>query len=236
MHRPPLDPIESINVKVDRADGDGYVLLRHGENEENPVLFNADNLERNFYTFWKEAPHHENSIPLWECIINHDVADERENGRATSVNPLYLQATQTACFEDSRGQEYPLYTINIDGLDHTNLLAAKGAGISEFQIRLVENFIDKKLKENPRARFRLAGHFSAEDDIVKTPWYLPLRGRKTKSARKAFCKLLSREEIISYTFGHTHRRNIPSQRLGMVSHQAFGRFFGKRYFLVLYGS
>lgn len=208
LHREMMDPIETIRVNVDRADGKSYCLLGPGSCEEKKVEFTKDYLERNFYTFWKEAPPSQTSVPLWECIINHDVADEREDGRATRVNPLYLQATEIACFKNSKGEEYPLYTINIDGLDHTNLLAAKGAGISEFQVRLIEIFIDKKLKENPRARFRMAGHFSAEDDILKTPWYLPWRERKTKNAREAFYKLLSREEIISYTFGHTHRRNI----------------------------
>ena len=208
LHRPPLDPVESINVKIDRADGEGYCVLSPAPCSEKRVAFSPENLERNFYTFWREAPASDTSVPLWECVINHDVANEREDGRGTEVNPIYLQATQTTCFEDSQGREYPLYTINIDGLDHTNLLAAKGAAVSEFQIRLIENFIDKKLKENPRARFRMAGHFSAEDDIMKTPAYLPWRSRKTKSARNAFRKLLSREEIISYTFGHTHRRNI----------------------------
>jgi hypothetical protein len=66
-------------------------------------------------------------------------------------------------------------------------------------MRLVENFIDRTLKENPNARFKLSAHFAAER---------VLRGDTSCATRELLKNLLSREEVVLFTGGHSHDRQI----------------------------
>lgn len=199
-----------LTTAVHKADYDGYELLSNEESSER-VAFSRENLDRNFKTFWKPTRGTELGLTretrFWECIINYDIADQKHRYRGTDVNPLYLQASETARFRAEDEKEYPVFTISIDGLDHRNLLTAVGAGVSEFQVRLIETFMDRMLLENPRARFKISSHFSAQD-LVSVPWYMPWRRRRGAKAREAFRRLLAREEVILYSFGHTHARNV----------------------------
>lgn len=209
-HRQDLPMPKRITTAVDQADGESYQLLK-GEGKEERVPFTEENLERNFETFWKPSKGTEQNVTretrFWECIVNYDIADERQKLRGTDVNPIYIQASETARFRADDGTDYPVYTISIDGLDHKNLVAALGAGVSEFQTRLIETFMDRMLRENSNARFKISSHFSASD-IVDVPWYMPWRRRGTKKAREGFRKLLQREEVVLYSYGHTHRRAL----------------------------
>ncbi|HEX5037634.1 MAG TPA: hypothetical protein VFX30_10785, partial [bacterium] len=116
-------------------------------------------------------------------------------------------ASETARFRAADGTEYPVYTVSLDGLDHKNLLAAVGGGVSEFQVRLIETFMDRMLRENPRARFKISSHFAAKE-LVSVPWSMPWRARKGARAREAFRKVLAREEVMLFSYGHTHRREV----------------------------
>lgn len=196
-----------IATSVHAADYDGYQLLK----SKKKTAFSAENLQKNFRAFWKRSKGTKMGLnretQFWECIVNYDIADEKQKSRTTDVNPFYIQAAEVCRFRVSDGTDYPVYTISIDGLDHVNLVAATGAGISELQVRLIEIFMDQMLKENPRARFKFSCHFSAED-LAKTKLLFPWRRRRGKKAREAFRRLLSREEVILYSFGHTHSRGV----------------------------
>jgi hypothetical protein len=199
-----------LTTAVHAADYDGYQLLQ-GQGEAERIPFSPENLERNFKTFWKPTKGTQMGITretrFWECIVNYDIADDKQDLRATKVNPIYLQASETARFHADDGTEYPVYTISVDGLDHNNLVAAVGAGVSEFQVRLIENFMETALRENSRARFKISSHFSAKE-LTSVPWYMPWRARHQKRAREAFRRLLARDEVILFSFGHTHRRSF----------------------------
>lgn len=196
-----------ITTAVHAADSDSYQLVADSER----VAFTPENLDLNFQTFWRPTKGTKAGLPretrLWECIINYDIADEMQTLRGTHVNPFYLQASETARFLGSDGNDYPVYTISIDGMDHRNLLSAVGGGVSEFQVRLIETFVEERLRENPRARFKISSHFAA-NELIGVPWYLPWRRWRTGKARKMFANLLRREEIILYSFGHTHERKV----------------------------
>ncbi len=196
-----------ITTAVDTADDGGYQLLDSNER----IAFTPENLERNFRTFWRPTKGVQIKSPresrLWECVVNYDIADQRQDGRATKVNPIYLQASEVCRFRASDDTEYPVYTISIDGLDHTNMMAAVGAGVSGFQVRLIETFIEERLRENPRARFKISSHYSAQN-LTSVPWYMPWRRWQGGRGRELFGQLLKREEIILYSFGHTHQRRV----------------------------
>jgi len=209
-HREEMPKPKRISARVHAADGNGYQLLR-SDDLEVTYPFSSDRLEETFKTFWRASKGTQTNAPretrFWECVVNYDIADERQEQRGTEVNPIYLQASETARFTAEDGSEYPVYTISLDGLDHKNLVAAVGAGVTEFQTRLIETFMDRMLKENPNARFKISSHFSAAE-IVDVPWYMPWRRRGTQQARDAFRKLLQREEVILFSYGHTHRRDV----------------------------
>ncbi len=200
-----------LTTAVHEADYDGYQLLVGHDQPEERVAFSPKNLDRNFRTFWKPTKGTETNSPretrFWECIVNYDIANEKQRLRATQVNPIYIQASETARFRADDGTEYPVYTLSLDGLDNKNLLAAVGGGLSELQVRLLETFMEKMLKENPRARFKISSHYSAKE-LVSVPWYMPWRRRKAKAAREAFRRLLAREEVVLFSYGHTHSRKV----------------------------
>jgi hypothetical protein len=202
---------ERITTAVHEADYDGYQLLVGHDRPEERVAFSAENLDRNFRTFWKPTKGTETNSPretrFWECIVNYDIANEKQRLRATKVNPIYIQASETARFRADDGTEYPVYTLSLDCLDHKNLLAAVGAGVSGLQVRLLEIFMEKMLRENPRARFKISSHYSAKD-LVSVPWYMPWRRREGKKAREAFRRLLACEEVVLFSYGHTHARKV----------------------------
>jgi len=206
-HRKDMPGPEKINTAVDEADGRGVKLL----GTENVISFKPEHQDLLFHAFWRASratrDHSTQETRFWECLVNYDIADQKEKYRTTKVNPFYLQASETCRLKSNDGCEYPVYTISLDGLDHTNLVAAVGGGVSELQVRLIENFMNQMLKENPRARFKISSHFSAKD-LTKPPWYMFWRRRKGAEGREAFRKLLSREEIILYSYGHTHERKI----------------------------
>ena len=206
---------KKLTTAVHAGDSGGYQLL----GSEERVAFSPQNLDKNFRTFWKPSKGTQLGLNretrFWECIVNYDIADEKHTGRGTKVNPIYLQASEPGRFRaSSDGTEYPVYTISIDGLDHTNMIAAIGGGVSELQVRLIETFIEERLRENPRARFKISSHFSAKD-LTSVPWYMPWRRWNGKKAREAFRRLLGREEIIFYSFGHTHERGVTDLNKGL---------------------
>ncbi|HSA58076.1 MAG TPA: hypothetical protein VLJ37_00110 [bacterium] len=200
-----------LTTAVHEADYEGYQLLPHNDQPEEHVPFTPENLERNFQTFWKPTKGTQTGLTretrFWECIVNYDIADAKQKMRGTKVNPIYLQASETARFRADDGTEHPVYTLSLDNLDHNNLVAALGAGVSEFQVRLLETFMERMLRENPRARFKISSHFSAKD-LVDVPWYMPWRRRRSKKAREAFRRLLAREEVVLFSYGHTHSRKV----------------------------
>lgn len=206
-HREDKPGPKRITTAVHAADYNGYQLL----GSEEAIAFLPENLERNFRTFWKPSKGTQMGLTretrFWECIVNYDIAGEKHKGRGTKVNPIYLQASETARIRAKDGTECPVFTISIDGLDHRNFLAAIGAGVSELQVRLIETFMERMLRENPRARFKISSHFSARE-IVSPPWYLPWRRWGSGKARKAFRRLLSKEEVILFSYGHTHERKV----------------------------
>ncbi len=155
-----------------------------------------------FGRFWKQSS---GDRSYWECLINYDVADLKETERGGRTPSLYLQA-----HEQSRhrigDREVPVFDISLDTQDHHHLLAII-PGISEFQIRLVESFMDHQLRQNPEARFRLSAHFPLRD--VASGITGLFASCRDKAALK---RLLSREEIILVTGAHTHERAVHDLR------------------------
>src|SRR5262249_39704808 len=91
---------KNLTTAVHAADYDGYQLLKG--NSEERVAFTSENRERNFQTFWKPTKGTQMGLSretrFWECIVNYDIADDKQKLRGTEVNPIYLQASETARF------------------------------------------------------------------------------------------------------------------------------------------
>ncbi len=195
--------LNDINVSIAAADYDGYAL----PGSADKIPFDEAHRAQNFTTFWKPVIRQDpakNEQPSWECLVNCQEIDREEADRETPVTPFYIQATEQSRFHLKDGSEIPVYTISMDGLDNNNLLPAINAEMSELQIRAIETFMDQMLQQNPQARFKLACHYSSQE-MLKSPWIRRWRGRRM---RKALRRLLSREEVILYTYGHTHEREV----------------------------
>lgn len=200
LHRHHENPpsVERISTSVKKASGRGYTL----EGARAEVRFVPENSSRNFETFWKPTTGVDGKTRYWETLINFDTADLPIDKRPSKVTPFYVQATEEARFHLDDGAQVPVYTISMDSLDNGSPIAVI-PGISALQVRLVENFIDEKLKENPNARFKLSSHFSA---------MRILKGDTSCEARDLFRKLLSREQVVLFSGGHTHVREIANLR------------------------
>ncbi len=196
-HRSATPGVEAINRSVHRANYEGYELTTG-----QPVPFDEAHRRQNFETFWSPSPATQrgdaSEAPFWEAMVNHEVANDDVAERPTDVNPFYIQAAETVRFQLGGGAEVPVYTLSLDSVDTANMIATR-PGISELQIRLIETFIEEKLAENPNARFKVSCHFSASSMLNRSV---------TRRARRAFKKLLARDEIILFTSGHDHYRKI----------------------------
>lgn len=181
--------IEGLNVRVEKAD----------------------NCKPTFATFWRPVASPDadgqERVSYWECLVNYDQADLPADKRKGKVTPFYIQATEEVRFQLEDGVEVPVYTISLDTLDSRNFISVL-PGVSELQIRLVEIFIEEKLKENPNARFKLSAHFPAER---LNNWTTPC------AVKKAFKRLLAREEVILFVCGHSHKRDVQdlTQKMGL---------------------
>jgi len=191
-HRTPVRTVEETSVRVAKADAKSYAL-----EGSSPVAFSPENRGRDMETFWKPTPDRDGKTRFWEAVVNFHVAEEMPDQRSTKVNPFYLQACEEARFVLDDGSEVPVYNINLDSLDHGHVLAVQPA-ISELQVRLVQAFIEQKLLENPNARFKLSAHFSS----------VSIAKGSSCATREIFKQLLSREEIILFSGGHTHQREL----------------------------
>lgn len=159
------------------------------EVRENDEAYRSASYEH----FWKCSAA---DLSYWECLVNYDVADRKQTERGGRTPAIYLQAHEHARIPiDDR--EVPVFDISLDTQDHNHLLAVM-PGISEFQIRLVESFMDHQLRLNPHARFRLSAHF---------PLSRVSNFFSSCEEKKALRRLLSREEIIFVTGAHTHARD-----------------------------
>ncbi len=199
-HREDPIPLEAINMPIHQADYDGYQPI----STEERIPFLDQNRAANFNAFWKQtsSPGDAGQAQTrhWECVVNYDIANTPERD-SSAVHPIYLQATETVRFHTRDGSEVPVYTISLDGMDNNSLLAIDGT-MSEFQVRLVELFMDQMKAENPKAKFKFSSHFSAKS-LTSSLFFWRIR-----RARKAFRRLLGREELILFSFGHTHERGI----------------------------
>ena len=187
--RPKAPPVEAINVEVHDAS------YKH---------FTTNQL---FATFWRQAPGQE---PLWECLVNYQIANQPERDRKSKVPPFYLQASEEGRVRTSDGREVPVFTVSLDSQDLENPLAVL-PGISELQVRLVETFIDEMRARYPDALFKLSAHFPAGRLLGKKEAWYDIRSwfnRTSRAARHAFKKLLSREEVILFVSGHVHGREV----------------------------
>ncbi len=212
--------VERINTAVQKADYNGY-RLNNGEQGQ----FTATSLNENFHTFWHSSKGTKlatpSESPYWDCLVNYQVADLDAGERGTKVTPFYIQASQDARFKLEDGREVPVYSISIDTSDTDNPFVVF-PGMSALQVRLIETFIDYVRQHQPEARFKLSAHFPAAR-IIQQPkgilgrvwsWINPFVDRKV---RRAFKRLLSREEIIFFNSAHTHDREVNdlTKRLGL---------------------
>lgn len=196
--RPDGSTPEGLNVRVAEAGNEGYRLV----GEKNPVPFDEAHRTQTHETFWRRSA---SDTPFWECLVNYDVADLPRRERKGRADPFYLQASEQG-LED--GSEVPVYAISLDTQDHDHLMSV-WPGVSEFQIRLMETFIDERLKENPAARFKLSSHFPTSKILG---WYAGC------GAKKALKRLLSRKEVVFFASAHTHEREVEklTERLGLA--------------------
>jgi hypothetical protein len=193
-HHPNPPPIDKIATSVKKASGRGYTL----PTSRAEVPFTSENSARTFETFWKPTAGVDGKTRYWETLVNFETADLPIDKRPSAVTPFYVQATEEARFHLDDGTQVPVYNISMDSLDNGSPIAVI-PGISALQVRLVENFIDEKLKENPNARFKLSSHFSA----IRI-----MKGDTSCEARALFRKLLSREQVVLFSGGHTHIREL----------------------------
>lgn len=193
-HHPNPPPIETVNTRVQKASGRGYTPA----SARAEIPFTPENADRTFETFWKPSAGVDGKTRYWEALVNYDTADLPADKRPSKVTPFYVQAVEEARFHLDDGTQVPVYAISMDSLDNGSPIAVI-PGVSSLQVRLVENFIEQKLKENPNARFKLSSHFSA----VRI-----LKGDTSCEARDLLKKLLSREQVVLFSGGHTHIREI----------------------------
>ncbi len=194
-----------INRHVTQANSRWYLL--EGSRAKHPI--DRAHCRDVFETFWFSdiTP---GGREYWECVVNYDVADLPKPQRKNRVDPFYIQASLETRFELKDGTTVPVYSINLDTQDQDHLLATV-PGISEFQIRLAEVFMAERLRENPKARFKLHMHFPVQREgrvptlkMMETVLHPLIPFRR----RRALRRLLSREEVILVTSGHTHERYV----------------------------
>ncbi len=143
--------------------------------------------------FWRRSAA---DCSYWECLVNFDVADRNQTEREGRTPTIYLQAHESArCRVD--GRDVPVFDISLDTQDHNHLLAIM-PGISDFQVRLVESFMDHQLALNADAKFRLSAHFPLSR---VSNLFTSCRDKK------ALKRLLSRKEVVFVTGAHTHARD-----------------------------
>ncbi len=191
-HHTNFPKIEEVNTAVRKANARSYTLW--GSSQAIP--FGEVTSRQTFETFWKPTAEADGRTRYWETVVNDQVADLPLDESGTKVTPFYVQAAESKRFRLEDGTEVPVYTISMDSLDNGSPLAVV-PGVSALQVRLVENFIEAKLKENSNARFKLSSHFSS---------ILIMNGATSSAARKLLRRLLSREEIVLFTGGHSHQR------------------------------
>ncbi len=214
-HRIGDSNIETINRPVAQADYQSFQL----EGDNAATLFTEKNLEQNFHLFWQPSRGTAEGVtsetPHWDCLVNYHVANLPVDERSTEVPPFYIQASCDASFELADGKMVPVYSISIDSNDTSNAVAVF-PGVSELQVRLIEIFMDYVKRHQPEARFKLSSHFPVGDIINKPHGFFDIVGRiksifnraTSKTARKAFKKLLSREEVVLFVSAHTHGRHV----------------------------
>ncbi|HSA58075.1 MAG TPA: hypothetical protein VLJ37_00105 [bacterium] len=202
-HHANAAPIERINRSVAAVTGKAAIF----SDGTPPVLLKPSNHRQIVEAFWKPTPDSDGRARYWESMVNFEVADQDIPDRKTKVTPFYVQATEEARFRLESGTEVPVYTISMDSLDNGNPLAVI-PGVSALQVRLVEAFIEEKLKENPNARFKLSSHFSS----IRI-----LKGATSCEARELLRGLLSREEVVLFSGGHSHERELTNltEKLGL---------------------
>ena len=146
-----------------------------------------------FSDCWKQSPVDQS---YWECLVNYDTADKNQAEREGRTPTIYLQAHERRFHVD--GRDIPVFDISMDTQDHNHLLAIM-PGISEFQVGLVESFMEERLKKNPSSIFRLSAHFPLSG----------VSGFFTSCGEKAALKrLLSRSEVVFVVGAHTHDRAV----------------------------
>ncbi len=180
---------------------------------ETRIAWDDTNQGRIFETFWRQAGSTTGeNIPFWDSVVNYEIADLNAGERQTKVTPFYIQAAQLDRFRLTDSRTVPVYTISLDSNDSNNPIAVL-PGVSELQMRLVQNFIDTILQREPEARFRLSAHFPVER-ILQQPrgisgrliaWFNPFVSR---AVRRRLIRLLSREEIFLFSSAHTHDRKV----------------------------
>jgi hypothetical protein len=201
--RPHAPPVEAINVEVHEANYEGFRLKPEGKR----IGFETDKRQRIFATFWRQAPGRE---PHWECLVNYQIANQPERDRKSKVSPFYIQASEEGRVQTADGREVPIFTISLDSQDLENPVAVL-PGISELQVRLVEIFIDQMKAKHPDALFKLSAHFPVGQILGRREAWYDIRSwfnRTSRAARRAFKRLLSREEVILFASGHIHRRQV----------------------------
>ena len=187
-------PIEQVNTPVSRNTDKVAILA----NTRTPISLKPTNHEQVCETFWKPTPDASGQVRTWDALVNYQEADEPVDRRRTKATPFYIQAAEECRFQLKDGSEVPVYNISLDSLDNDHVLAVF-PGVSALQVRLVEAFIERKLRENPNARFKLSSHFSSIRILDHTG---------SEAAKDLFRQLLSREEVVLFSGGHTHQREL----------------------------
>lgn len=166
-----------------------------------------------FKDVWHPTP----ELDRWDAVIHYDndILDQHHDEGSAEEEKIFrkltefahmrgdvkqwihLQARKQAEFETESGATVPVYEIALDTMDFTSNSDFAGAikgHMSKLQISMVGNFMDRMLKENPNAKFKLAMHYPVED--------------LSMCARKALKRLLEREEVILVADAHVHERGF----------------------------
>lgn len=206
-------PIQNLETHVKHGSRHGF------KTKDNSHLRFKKQPDSIFSSLWRVTPAGDH----WDCVVHYDssifgkhIDKEDLLAKSTVAGPfdklkefantrgdvkqwIQLQAQKEVTFTASNGVTVPVYEVALDTMDFTSSTDFSGAifgHISEFQISIVENFIDTKLKENPNSKFKLIMHY-------------PI-GELVACARHAFKRLLSRDEIVLVVDAHVHERGFDS--------------------------
>ncbi len=198
--------LDHVLVEVTKANKRRFV--------SEGVKHKFDDIDTTFDYLWQSTPDQKR----WDLTVHYgkkpydfhreedhqiDHGDTRTNGDISlqegEVRQWYqLMALQDAEFKSVKHPEVtvPVYDISMDTNDFTEFSALSASikgHVGTQQVNDVEVFMDKMLKSNPHAKFKLKIHYSPKDLVP--------------CALKRLKELLAREEVILVISAHNHVRD-----------------------------